>query len=68
MRPTTTTTISAMTPVSFKRSLKALFKVFQALKVVMQNTFSDLFLGDDTADTDSFGKYLVGSLYSCVSH
>ena len=30
----------------------------------MFHTFSDLFLGDDTADTGSFGKNAVDFIYS----
>lgn len=57
MQPMTTTTISTMTPVSFKFSLEA--RLYCSCFSGITNTFSDLFLGDDTADTGSFGKYLA---------
>lgn len=70
--PMTTTTTSAMTPVSLRWLPDAvpspLINHFNTdVEMFLVKDVSVIFLGDDTADTGSFGKHSVAIIYSCMS-
>lgn len=55
-----------MSPLKFKTNLHPVFNCSWIQRFYCKFTFLGLYLGDDTADTGSFGKYSVGSVQSCL--